>query len=197
MTASLRRRVSIAFIAVVTILYAQPAAGAPSAIDVHNSKMTVSVYKQGTFSFLADDHQIDAPISAGSYDSATKSIELTVDAAQIKVLDPRLSAKQRAAVQETMAGPKCLDVTKYPTIAFSSTKVDDGDPSRWTITGNLTLHGQTRPVTFQARKIDTAHYSGSATVRQSTFGITPIRISGGFVSVKDDVKVDFQVALSS
>jgi polyisoprenoid-binding protein YceI len=195
--ASLQRIVSIGFLALVAIVYGLPAAGAPSAIDVHNSKMTVAVSKQGAFSFLADNHQIDAPISAGSYDSATKSIQLTVDATQMKVLDPRLSAKDRSDVQNNMAGPQCLDVTKYPTITFSSTKIDDSNPNRWTITGDLTLHGQTRPVTFQARKVDAMHYSGSATVRQTTFGITPIRISGGLVSVKDDVTINFQVALSS
>jgi polyisoprenoid-binding protein YceI len=189
--------VSIGFLAVVAILHAQPATGAPSAIDVHNSKMTIYVSKQGAFSFLADNHQIDAPISAGSYDSATKSIQLTVDATQIKVLDPKLSAKDRSDVQNNTTGPQCLDVTKYPTIAFTSTNVDDSNPNRWTITGNLTLHGQTRSVTFQARKVDALHYSGSATVRQTTFGITPIKISGGLVSVKDDVRVDFQIALSS
>jgi polyisoprenoid-binding protein YceI len=193
----LKRSNWIGLLALVAIVHAQPAAGAPSAIDVHNSKMTVNVSKQGAFSFLADNHQVNAPISAGSYDSAAKSIQLTVDATQLKVLDPRLSAKDRGDVQNNMVGPQCLDVTKYPTITFISTKIDDSDPNHWMITGNLTLHGQTRSVTFAARKIDALHYSGSATVRQTTFGITPIRISGGLVSVKDDVTIDFQIALSS
>jgi polyisoprenoid-binding protein YceI len=195
--ASLQRLISIAFLAVVAILHAQPAVAAPSAIDVHNSKMTVYVDKQGAFSFLADKHEIDAPISAGSYDTATKSIQLTVNATQMKVLDQRASAKQRADVQANMVGSECLDVATYPTITFSSTKVDDSNPNRWMVTGNLTLHGQTRSVTFQVRKVDALHYSGSATVRQTMFGITPIRVSGGLVTVKDDVQVDFQVALTN
>ncbi len=186
----------IGFVAAVAILCALPALAAPNAIDLQHSRMTVYVFKQGLFSVFADNHEIYAPIVAGSYDSTGKSITLTVDATQMKVLDPKLPTKRRDSVQENMAGPKVLDVGTYHTISFVSTKIDDSDPSLWTITGNLTLHGQTHPITFQARRLDAAHFSGSATVRQTAFGISPIRIAGGAVSVKDDVNVEFQIALS-
>ncbi len=47
----------------------------------------------------------------------------------------------------------------------------------------------------QTRRADVVdrHYTGSATVRQSDFGMTPIRIAGGTVQVKDDVKIDFDI----
>ena len=43
--------------------------------------------------------------------------------------------------------------------------------------------------------LDQSHYKGSATVRQTEFGITPISIVGGTVKVKDEVKIDFDIAL--
>jgi polyisoprenoid-binding protein YceI len=176
--------------------WAPPAYGRPRAVDLQHSKMTVYVYKQGAFSFLADNHEVNAPLLSGSYDGETKTVELTVDAAKMRVLDPKLPAQKRDSVQTNMAGPQVLDVARYPTISFHSTKIDDSNPNGWTVTGDLTLHGQTHPVTFQVRKVDAARFTGSATIRQTTFGITPIRIAGGAVSVRDDVEVKFEIALA-
>lgn len=184
----------------VAIIGAILIAAAPAdrhAIDTAHSKMTVYVYKQGLFSFLADNHEIDAPIESGLYDSTDNSVDLTVDAAKLKVLDPKLSADKRSTVQSNTTGPQVLDAAKYPTIEFRSTKIDTSDPTHWKIAGNLTLHGQTRPIDVQVVKVDATHFTGSAIVRQSSFGITPIRVAGGTVTVKDDVKLEFQVALGS
>jgi polyisoprenoid-binding protein YceI len=184
----------------VAIIGAVLISAAPSgrhAIDAQHSKMTVYVYKQGLFSFLADNHEIDAPIESGTYDSTDNSVELTVEAAKLRALDPSLSADKRSSVQSSMTGPQVLDAAKYPTIEFRSTKIDITDPEHWKIAGNLTLHGQTRPIDVQVVKVDATHFTGSAMVRQSSFGITPIRIAGGTVTVKDDVKVEFQVVVGS
>jgi polyisoprenoid-binding protein YceI len=42
----------------------------------------------------------------------------------------------------------------HPTITFQSTRVEALDPARWKVTGDLTIHGVTRPVV-----LDT-HYLG-------------------------------------
>jgi polyisoprenoid-binding protein YceI len=179
---------------VIALAALSPAYGSPRAFDLQHSNLTVQVHKQGLFSFLADDHEIAAPIASGSYDSDAKTVELTVDATKMRVLDPRLAANQRDSVQANMAGP-VLDVANNPTIAFRSTKIDDANPNAWTVSGNLTLHGQTRPITVAVRKKDATHFSGLATVRQTACGLVPIRIAGGAVSVKDDVEVTFEIAL--
>jgi polyisoprenoid-binding protein YceI len=179
-----------------SIASAAPIRAEPVAIDVRHSKLTVYVYKQGVFSMFADNHVVDAPIASGSYDSALKNVAFTVNAAQLAVMDPKLAASRRANVQDNMTGPEVLDAATYHTIAFSSTKIETTDANHWTVTGNLTLHGQTHPETFPVLRVDARHFSGSATVRQSAFGITPIRIAGGAVTVKDDVKVTFDIALN-
>jgi polyisoprenoid-binding protein YceI len=174
----------------------QPAFAVPVAIDVQHSTLTVNVYKQGLFSVFADNHVIDAPIASGTYDDTEKAVTLTVDATQMRVLDPKAPASRRAEVQSNMAGPEVLDVNTYPTIVFHSTSVAGGDSAHWKVNGNLTLHGQTHPITFAAVRVDATHFSGSATVNQSAFGITPIRIAGGAVTVKDAVTVTFRIALN-
>ncbi len=163
-------------------------------IDVQQSKMTVYVSKQGLFSFLADNHVIEVPIARGSYDAEHRSVEVVVDATKMRVLDPRLAADKRATVQSNMLGPQVLDTAKYPTITFQSTSIQ-GDPNgTWSVTGNLQLHGQTHPTTFQVKNDGAGHFTGTAMVRQTAYGITPIKIAGGAVSVKDDVRVEFDIA---
>ncbi len=184
----------------VVIAGAMAASPAPDVnlhfFDVTHSKMTVDVYKQGLFSFAADNHVIDAPIASGSYESATGAVEFIVDATKMQVLDPSMSPGRRADIQSNMAGPQVLDVTQYPTITFRSTKTETDGSGALTVTGDLTLHGQTHSIVVQARRADATHFNGSVMLRQSSFGITPIKLVGGTVQVKDDVKVVFDIALA-
>ena len=89
-----------------------------------------------------------------------------------------------------------LDAARYPTIRFTSKQAQVAGASPATIEGELTLHGQTHPVTLQVAKIDEKHFAGSALIRQTAFGITPIRVAGGTVSVNDEVNVDFEIVLT-
>lgn len=190
----MQRTVALAFL-VAALAPLSPAYSGPRPFDLQHSKMTVHVYKQGMFSFLADNHEVDAPLLSGTYDSAAKTVALTVDATKMRVVDSSLPAQKRESVQANMAGPQVLDVANYPTIAFHSTAIDAADPNHWTVTGDLMLRGQTHPITVKVQEIDATNFTGTATVRQTAFGITPIRIAGGAVAVKDDVTVEFEIAL--
>lgn len=161
-------------------------------MDTARSRMTVYVYKQGLFAFLADNHVINAPVESGTVD-AGKSVRLVIDASKMQVLDPNLAADKRSQVQTNMLGTQVLDVQHYPTIQFESTSIQDKGGGTLSITGNLTLHGQTHAVTFDAKDSGSGHFTGAATVRQTAFGIRPIKIAGGAVSVKDDVRVEFDI----
>ena len=184
-------RIALAFLLAGVLAGAVPNPGAQASIDMQRSKLTVYVYKQGLFSFLADNHVIDAPIASGSYDAAHKSVHVSVDAAKMRVLDPSMPADRRSQVQANMLGPQVLDVQQYPTIEFQSTSIDDKNGTL-AVTGNLTLHGQTHQVSFEAKSSGN-EFTGSAMVRQTSYGIKPIKIAGGAVSVKDDVRVQFDI----
>lgn len=159
-------------------------------IDPEHSSITVYVYKQGLFAFLADNHVINAPIASVSYDSERKAADLAIDVAKMQVLDPHLSADKRASVQSNMLGPQVLDAAKYPTITFQSTSVEDAPNGGLNMTGNLTIHGQTHSITLELTNAGAGLLKGSAMVRQTAYGITPIKIAGGAVSVKDDVRIE-------
>src|SRR3954469_18495576 len=106
----------------IATLAAQPAPKAKKN-DTHNSKITIHAYKSGMFSFAAHDHVISAPIAAGQVDEAAGSVEFTVRTAEMQVLDPEVSDKDRSEIRTTMLGDKLLDAAKYPEASFRSTRV--------------------------------------------------------------------------
>src|SRR5262249_55126116 len=150
-------------------------------IDVSRSTITVRVLKSGLFSAFAHNHQITAPIVSGSVTpSGSLSVALRVDARKLRVMDPEVSAGDRSKIQATMQGAEVLDAERFPDIAFASKSVERKGSSAWIVSGDLTLHGQTRAVSFDAT-LSGGHYRGVAEIRQSDFGIAPIRIAGGAV----------------
>ena len=79
---------------------------AASDIDTQKSVMTVRVLKAGMFSAFGHEHEISAPIKDGKFSETDRSVDLTVDARQMRVMDKEVSDKDRAEIQETMLGPK-------------------------------------------------------------------------------------------
>jgi len=174
---------------------AQPAT-ARHDIDPSTSTITVHVNKAGVFRAFGDDHEVRAPIKTGSVDDgSTAVVDLVIDASQMRVLDQGLSDTDRREVQERMLGPQVLDVAQYPEIRFRSTSIDR-TAGGWRVTGQLTLHGATRPIVVAVTN-ERGHYRGTAAFRQTNFGITPVSVAGGTVKVKDEVSIDFDIVTRS
>jgi polyisoprenoid-binding protein YceI len=161
-------------------------------IDTERSAVTVRVYKTGLFSSFGHDHEIRAPIKDGAFDEEKSTVWFVVEARSLQVRDSDASEKDRAEIQATMLGPKVLDSEKFREIRFRSTEINHHSNDQWTVHGNLTLHGQTRPVQAEVERKNDG-YRGSARLRQKDFGITPVSIAGGSVKVKDEVRIEFEI----
>jgi polyisoprenoid-binding protein YceI len=196
-TSPAQRSVVCAFPLVLTAALApSPALGASRPIDASRSTMTVRVGKSGLFSVFGDNHEIRAPIASGKVDDGPQpSVELTIDAKGMKVLDPKLASEKRAEVQKKMLGPDVLDVERYGEIRFRSTSLKPaGSEGRWRVEGVLELHGTSSPVAFDVTVAD-GRVQGSAPVSQKAFGIPPISAAGGTIKVRDEVRIEFDVFL--
>jgi len=165
-------------------------------IDTSRSRITIHVDKTGLFSFTGDKHEIVAALASGLVDEKAGTVEFTIDARKLQVLDPQLDEKKRAEVQKTMHSPAVLDSAKYPEITFRSTKTTPAGANAWKVAGDLTLHGQTHPVSVEVKKEPLSGkpaYIGSTKLKQTDFGVTPVAVAGGTVKVKDELKLDFEV----
>jgi hypothetical protein len=167
--------------------------GQSHAIDVTKSSLKIRVFKSGLFSAFAHDHEIQAPIDKGSIDSsANPAVQLVVDARKMRVLDPEISADKRSEVQRTMESSSVLDSEHFPEISFQSNRVKSTGNDHWEVHGNLRLHGQVQPIIVTVA-LQGGHYRGLVSFKQTSFGINPVRIAGGTVKVKDEVKIEFDI----
>ena len=189
-----RRGLRMCVIVAVTLaLGAGMAAADARAIDVERSTLTVHVFKAGLFAAFADNHVIRAPIAEGhASEVGVLAVDVIDHTAEMRVVDPTLPTDKRAEVQARMHGPEVLDSSRYSDIRFASTRVDPDGTDQWRVTGDLTLHGVTRPLMFTVTRRE-GHFRGSASIRQRDFGIQPISIAGGTVKVKDELRIEFDI----
>jgi polyisoprenoid-binding protein YceI len=178
----------------VAAVFGRQASG--RAIDRDHSSLKIHVSKTGFFSAFAHNHDIEAPIASGDVQTTgSPSVELRVDARKLRVLDPEASGGTRAQIQKTMEGTQVLDADRFPEIHFLSNEVEVKGTDHWMVRGTLDLHGQSHPVTVEVTLKD-GFYRGSAAFKQTAFGITPVTVAGGTVKVKDELKVEFAIALA-
>lgn len=89
---------------------------------------------KGSFSGLT------GTLSEHTVDSTLSTVEASIDIASISTGDPQRDGHLKSA--------DFFDAEKYPAIAFKSTKVEQKGEAEYRVTGDLTLHGVTKPVTF-------------------------------------------------
>ncbi|HEY6988251.1 MAG TPA: YceI family protein [Bryobacteraceae bacterium] len=180
---------------IATLLASSNMCAARHDIDSQQSTITIHVFRSGLLSAFGHDHEITTRISRGYIEyPENPSVELWIDVRALRVIDSDSSAKDRAEVQTTMDGPGVLDVHGFPEIHFRSTAASrQSGGNRWSVRGNLDLHGQTRPVVLEITEND-GWFLGSATLRLRNYGISPPAAAGGSVKVKDEIKLDFKVA---
>ncbi|HXW92225.1 MAG TPA: YceI family protein [Terriglobales bacterium] len=168
-------------------------AAGQAAIDVEHSRIRIHVGKGGLFSAAGHEHWVQAPIVEGDLqEGPPATISFRVDSRQMKVEeDQSLSGEQRSEVESTMQ-TKVLESGQYPEIRFHSTSITQASPNTWDVRGDLSLHGQTRPVHTTVRKQENA-YLGRCQIKQTDFGIQPVRVAGGMVRVKDELDIEFSV----
>jgi hypothetical protein len=70
-----------------------------------------------------------------------------------------------------------------------------GPPSAGAIEGTLTLHGVSRGIRLQVTSPEPGRYRGTATIRQTDFGITPYSGFFGALKLRDEVTVEFEVTI--
>ena len=106
---------------------------AHSAAEFKVKHMMISNVK-GSFSGLTGvltEHQTDSTLS---------SVEASIDLATVNTGDAQRDGHLKSA--------DFFDIEKYPTMTFKSTQVKRNGEGEYKVTGDLTVHGVTRPVSF-------------------------------------------------
>lgn len=83
---------------------------------------------------------ITGDLTEHTTDASLSSIEATLDVSTLNTGEPQRDTHLKS--------PDFLELEKYPTITFKSTEVKRKGEGEYAVTGDLTIHGVTRPVTL-------------------------------------------------
>jgi polyisoprenoid-binding protein YceI len=167
-----------------------------------DNRLELRVYKTGLYKGKV--HVFAFPSYSGvlTYDSRSpgaSTASLRLAAAEIKLLDTWLSAKDFRSVQE-YALKDMLNTAKFPEIAFDSSEIRALDAARFEVRGTLTIRGVGKAavvsVTLQSGDRDTLRLDGKATVKLTDFGLKPPSAALGLIGTRDEMDFAFQFALS-
>ncbi len=123
-------------------------------------------------------------------DPEASSVEVTMQSASIRTHNENRDNDLRSS--------NFLEVDKYPTIHFKSTRIEHTGKDRYTMTGDLTIKGNTKPVTLKVVKYGEFNdpmmghrigYSAEGRIDRRDFGLTFSMMLDGKFIVSNEVDI--------
>jgi polyisoprenoid-binding protein YceI len=119
------------------------------------------------------------------------SVDVTIDTASIRT--------HNAQRDNDLRSSNFLEVDKYPTMHFKSTKIEQTGSDTYNMTGDLTIKGNTHPVTLKVLKYGEFNdpnmmghriaYSAEGKINRKDFGLTfEMMLDGKFI-VSNEVQI--------
>jgi len=165
-------------------------------IDPAHTNVEFSVRHMMISNVKGQFQKTSGTVDVNGKDPTSAKIDATIDATSINTRVDKRDAHLKS--------PAFLDVDKFPTITFKSTKIEADGPGKWKVTGDLTLHGVTKPVVLDVESTGTpvtdpmgntrAGASATTKISRKDFGLTwnqPLETGG--VMVGDEVAISIDV----
>lgn len=169
---SLASVVAVAAFGLSSLASASPAPAGSYKIDpVHSVAYFEIGHAGGISRFMGRFNDIAGELVVDTPEKSKVKVDIKMDS-----IDTR-----NEALDKHLKSPDFFNAVQFPTMSFSSTSVVLNAAGEGTLTGNLTLHGVTKPVTFKLHQIGTgqgmkgetrAGYTAASTIKRSDFGIT-------------------------
>ena len=171
-------------------------------LDKHHAALLFKVDHLGFSKYIGRFRTFDAKLQFDPANLADSSVSVTVDPKSLDVENPP------AGFVDELIGTQWLDAVQFPTLAFQSMIVEVIGPNALRITGELTLHGITKPVVLNAtlnggyagHPMDPQArigFSAAGSFKRSDFGIAyGIPAPGTTMGVSDEVEVIVEAEFS-
>ena len=176
----------IALVAALALATA-PAFAATYTLDPGHTQVVFSWNHFGYSNPTAQFGKVEGTLEFDQANPTKDSVNVTIALASVNTNVPKLD--------EHLQKEDFFDSAKFPNATFRSTKVEKGaSKDHLKVTGELTLHGVTKPVVLDVtvnkvgehpmRKAAAAGFDASTTIKRSDFGINKY-----VPMVSDDIKI--------
>lgn len=173
-------------------------------IDPRKGSFTAQAFATGMLSAFGHSPRIairefsgEARFAQSGTSIESAPLQLTVQARSLEVTDD-IREKDRQEIHRQMYD-EVLETDRFPEITYECSRASasgSGDSYWVALNGELTLHGVSRPLAISARVVvsgDSLRASGEFMVSQSDFEIAPVKVAGGALKLKDEVKLTFDI----
>ena len=166
---SFRSRVAAcAAVSVLSLLSALAVADEYKVDPIHSSLLFKVKHAETANFYGAFEKASGTVVTEGD---AIKSVSVTIDASSV--------ATRNSKRDEHLRGPDFFDVKQFPEITFTSKEVKAASDG-YDVTGELTLHGSTKPLTLRLVKTGSGKHMGkdilgvetTFTIKRSDFGMS-------------------------
>lgn len=130
-------------------------------------------------------------------DLAKSSVDVTIDTASINT--------GNGDRDNHLKGADFFDVKKFPAMTFKSTRVEKTGNGTFRVSGDLTMHGVTKPVVLEGEGPSPemkdpggnphVAFSLSTMIKRSDFGLVWNKVIEGGSVVGEDVKIELEIEL--
>lgn len=166
-------------------------------IDTSHSEVTFAVRHMMISTVRGKFNTFGGTIDFNESDPTLSTIAVSIDVASVDTRDEKRDGHLKSG--------DFFDAEKYPTLTFTSTKVEKLSDKRARVTGDLTIKDVTRSVVLdvdyagQARSpwgTTSAGFSASTKINRKDFGLTwNVALETGGVLVGDDVSIAIEAEL--
>lgn len=138
---------------------------------------------------------VDGKIELNENDLADSFVNVTIDVNSVDTRDEKRNAHLRSA--------DFFDTEQFPEITFKSTKVESAGDDEFKVTGDLTIHGVTKPVVLDVEQTgrgknpwgqEVIGFEATTKINRKDFGLNwNAALESGGVLVSDDVKISIDI----
>ncbi|PSL45390.1 polyisoprenoid-binding protein YceI [Chitinophaga niastensis] len=158
-------------------------------VDKVHSRLGYGVTHMGISESEGSFKDYTAKITSSKEDFSDAVVELTANVASINTENEQRDGHLKS--------PDFFDAAKYPTLTFKSTSFKKVGDKQYKVTGDLTLHGVTKPVTLDVvlngtttnpmSKKTVAGFKITGTIKRADFGVAagmPTAMLGDEVAIR-------------
>lgn len=190
---------TIRSIALAVIISGSQLFAADWSLDKPHSSVNFSVRHMMVATVHGEFTEFDGTASFDPADLSTLKANFTVQVASVTTDDEKRDGHLKSA--------DFFDVEKFPTMTFVSKSAKQTAPGVATLTGDLTIRGVTKEVTFNIEGFNTeittpwgvkaVGGTASATINRHDFGVSWNKtLDAGGVVVADNVKIQLELELT-